>query len=108
MQISRNYYLLNPKWSGFPNLRINVSVDLDWTTAIAGTHHVNVTFKLKQVSVQLVDIALHQESAWAALNAPTVPSELVNFVLTHATAPQLTTKNDGTKLDGFTEPTTDE
>lgn len=108
MQISLKPYLWNPNLSGYPHLRILVSAEVDWTTAIVGTHSVDSTFQLKQVNVQLVDIARRRTSALAPLNALTALWGSANFASTLETLLQHTIKIDGNWLDGITEHTTDE
>lgn len=108
MQISLKPYLLNLRLSGFPQLRIYVHAEVDWTTAIAGTHSVDSTFQLTQVNAQLVDIVQDRRSALLPLSVLIAQLESGNFALTVETLLQDTTKNDGTKLDDSTEPTTSE
>lgn len=108
MQISLKPYLLNLRLSGFPQLRIYVHAEVDWTTAIVGTHTVDSTFQLKQVNAQLVDIVLNRRSALLPLDALIADLISENFVSILETLLQGTTKNDGTKLDGSTEPTTND
>lgn len=108
MQISLKPYLLNLRLSGFPQLRIYVHAEVDWTTAIVGTHSVEGTLKLKQVNAQLVDIVQDRRSALLPLSVLIAQLESGNFALTVETLLQDTTKNDGTKLDDSTEPTTSE
>lgn len=108
MQISLKPYLLNLNLpSGHLHLRILVSAEVDWTTAIVETHTVDSTFQLKQVNVQLVDIVQNRRSAWLPLNVLLAQLDSENFASIVETLLQPITKNDGTKLDDSTEPTTD-
>lgn len=88
-------YLLNPKWSKYPHLRIRVSVDLDLKMATVGMNNVRVIGRVKHMDAMLVDIVQHRESAWFPLSVLSAQLESVNFASTVETLLQDIMKKDG-------------